>query len=89
LRFFLRVGYFPGMSTIRVFVNGSVLELPAGASAGEAVRTFDAALGERMAADAAYVTDGRGIEIDPGAPLASGAILRVVVPARRGPDADA
>jgi hypothetical protein len=76
-------------TTIRVFVNGDVVDLPAGASAGEAVRTFDAALGDRIAGGAAYVTDGRGIEIDPAAPLASGAILRVVVSARRGPDGDA
>jgi hypothetical protein len=76
-------------STIRVFVNGGVLDLPAGASAGDAVRTFDAALGDRIAVGAAYVTDGRGIEIDPAAPLSNGAILRVVVPARRRADADA
>jgi hypothetical protein len=77
------------MSTIKVFVNGGVVDLPAGAAAGEAVRTFDATLAERMAAGGAYVTDGRGIELDPAEPLASGAILRVVLRARRGPDADA
>jgi hypothetical protein len=77
------------MSTIRVFVNGSLVDLPAGAAAAEAVRTFDAGLGERMAAGAAYLTDGRGIQVDPAEPLANGAILRVVVPARRGADADA
>jgi hypothetical protein len=77
------------MSTIRVFVNEGVVDLPAGAAAGEAVRTFDATLGERMAAGAAYVTDGRGIEVDPAEPLLSGAILRVVIRTRRGPDADA
>jgi hypothetical protein len=77
------------MSTIRVFVNGGMVDLPAGAAVGEAVRLFDPTLGERVAAGAAYVTDGRGIEIDPSEPLASGAILRVVVRARRGADADA
>jgi hypothetical protein len=77
------------MNTIRVFVNGGVVDLPAGAAAGEAVRTFDASLGERIAAGAAYVTDARGIEIDPAEPLANGAILRVVVPAHRRADADA
>jgi hypothetical protein len=77
------------MNTIRVFVNGGMVDLPAGAAAGEAVRLFDPTLGERMATGAAYVTDGRGIEVDPSEPLASGAILRVVVRARRGADADA
>ena len=75
--------------TIRVFVNTSALDLPVGAAASEAVRAFDPELEARVARGAAYVTDGRGIEIDPSETLASGAILRVVVRARRGPDADA
>ena len=46
--------------------------------------------GGQDAGGAAYVTDGRGIEIDPSTPLMSGAILRVVVRARaRSADADA
>jgi hypothetical protein len=77
------------MSSIRVFVNGGVVDLPAGAAVDEAVRTFDATLADRVAAGAAYVTDGRGIAIDSAEPLASGAILRVIVRARRGADADA
>jgi hypothetical protein len=77
------------MSTIRVFVNGGVVDLATDAAAGEAVRMFDATLGERLAAGTAYVTDGRGIEVDPTSPLTNGAILRVVVRARRGTDADA
>ena len=75
--------------TIRVFVNNGAVDLPAGAGVAEAVRLFDLALGAQLAAGTAYVTDGRGIEIDPAAPLASGSILRVVVSARRGADADA
>ena len=65
------------------------MDLPAGTAVAEAVWTFDTDLGQQMAAGAAYVTDGRGIEVDPAEPLASGAILRVVVRARRGADADA
>jgi hypothetical protein len=75
--------------TIRVFVNSGAVELPAGTAVGDAVRIFDATLGERVASGAAYVTDGRGIEIDLAEPLASGSILRVIVRARRGSDADA
>jgi hypothetical protein len=78
--------------TIRVFVNASIVDLPAGAGVGDAVRAFDPALEATVARGAAYVTDGRGIEIDPASPLTSGAILRVIVRARRGPgagDADA
>ena len=78
--------------TIRVFVNASAVDLPAGAEVGQALRAFDPGLERDVVSGAAYVTDGRGIEIDPSARLASGAILRVAVRARRGggaADADA
>lgn len=69
---------------IRVFVNAAAVELPAGADVGEAVRAFDLALERQIVSGGAYVTDGRGIEIDSTARLTAGAILRVVVRARRG-----
>jgi hypothetical protein len=69
--------------TIRVFVNAGPIDLPSGASVAQAVRLFDPALELQIASGAAYVTDGRGIEIDPSASLSGGAILRVVVRARR------
>ena len=77
---------------IRVFVNASPVDLPAGADVAQAVRAFDPALEPRMATGSAYVTDGRGIEVEPGARLCAGAILRVVIRSRRGDgngDADA
>jgi hypothetical protein len=77
-------------STIRVFINAGVIELPAGATVVDAVHAADPSLLQKIASGVAYVTDGRGIEIDSGAPLSSGAILRVVVRARaRSTDADA
>ena len=75
--------------TIRVFVNTTALNLPAGADVGQAVHALDPELAASVERGAAYVTDGRGIEVDPAASLASGSILRVVVRARRGADADA
>ena len=69
--------------TIRVFVNAGALDLPSGADVAQAVRLFDPALERQIACGTAYVTDGRGIEIDPASPLVGGAILRVVVRARR------
>jgi hypothetical protein len=60
------------------------VDLPAGADVAQAVRAFDATLEPRIATGAAYVTDGRGIEIEPATQLSAGAILRVVVRARRG-----
>jgi hypothetical protein len=77
--------------TIRVFVNSGVVDVDAGTAVAEAVRRFDPALSQRVTAGEAYITDGRGIEVDPAETLASGAILRVVVRAgaRRETDADA
>ena len=63
--------------------------MPAGAAVAEAVRRFDGRLGEHVAEGRAYVTDGRGIEISPTETLTSGAILRVIIRARPGNDADA
>jgi hypothetical protein len=77
--------------TIRVFVNAGAVDLPAGADVGAAVRAFDPELERQIANGAAYVTDGRGIEIQQGSLLEGGAILRIIVRARRseGTDADA
>ena len=78
------------MSDIRVFVNAGVVDLPAGANVTDALRAADSSLLDKIAGGTAYVTDGRGIEIDPSTPLESGAILRVVVRARaRSADANA
>jgi predicted RecA/RadA family phage recombinase len=70
--------------TIRVFVNASAVDVPAGADGGQAVRGVFPALESPVASGTAYVTDGRGIEIDPSFRLESGAILRVGARARRG-----
>lgn len=75
--------------TIRVFVNATGLELPSGAKVADAVAAYDPALWTSLKSGAASVTDGRGIEIDGESPLTAGSILRVVVRARRGADADA
>jgi hypothetical protein len=78
------------VSDIRVFVNAGAVDLPSGAVVADAVRAADSSLLDRIAGGTAYVTDGRGIEIDPATLLVSGAILRVVVRARaRDADADA
>ncbi len=75
--------------TNRVFVNAGAVDLPSGADVGAAVRAFDPVLERQVASGAAFVTDGRGIEIGTESPLAGGAILRVIVRARRSEGADA
>ena len=75
---------------LRVSVNAAAVDLPPGANVADAVRATDPSLVDKIAGGTAYVTDGRGIEIDPSTSLVSGAILRVVVRARaRDADADA
>ena len=76
--------------TVRVFVNTDVVDLPAGATVADAVRAIDQSILDRIADGVAFVTDGRGIALEPSAPLASGAIIRLGVRAgTRSGDADA
>jgi adenosine deaminase len=71
---------------LRVFVNERPVEVARGASVRDAVATFDRSLADLLAAEAAYVTDAVGRTVDAGDPIReSGAVLRVVVTARRGP----
>ncbi|NOT07839.1 MAG: hypothetical protein HOP28_06500 [Gemmatimonadales bacterium] len=71
---------------IPVFVNDRTLWVAAGSSAGDAALQYDAMLADRLADGTAYITDGRGIRLDATAPAHAGAILRVVVSARRTRD---
>jgi hypothetical protein len=77
------------MTDMPVFVNDRLVQVPAGSDVAGAVACHDVELGGKLARGEAYATDGRGIELAPGAPLAPGAILRVVVSARRRDDAGA
>ncbi len=78
---------------MRVFVNEQSLALPDGADAGAAVEAFDPGLARHVADGSAYLTDGRGVRLEPAAALTPGAIIRVVRSSRRaggdGNDADA
>jgi hypothetical protein len=80
------------MATIRVFINEVPLSVPADSTVREAVAIHDAALLDPLDDGRAYVTDGRGITLEPDASLHGGSILRVVISRRdsvRGPHADA
>jgi len=75
---------------IRVFVNATPVEVPAGTDVRGAIRAHDPELERHASAGAALVSDARGIALPLDAPLAAGSILRVVLRSRRGgPDVDA
>ena len=77
------------MSTVTVFVNERAVSVPEGSRATAAVAAFDVGLAERVAAGEGHITDARGIELPADAVVHAGSILRVVVRARQGDDADA
>jgi hypothetical protein len=77
---------------MRVFVNAAPVDVAPGTDVRGAIRAHDSTLEARAMEGAALVTDARGIELPLDAPLSAGAIVRVVVRARRGgqaADADA
>lgn len=74
---------------MRVFVNAAPVDVAPGTDVRGAIHAHDPDLAAGAAAGDALVTDGRGIELPLGAPLAAGSILRVIVRARRTGDADA
>lgn len=65
------------MTSLRVYINGTGLEVAAGATVRDALRTWD----ERAAVAAEQgeraVTDSRGLPVSLGDPLVHGSILRV------------
>ena len=65
----------------RVFVNGVGLDVPAGATARDAVRGWDAAAADAVARGASVIPDGRGLPAAADSRVQSGAIFRVI-PAR-------
>ena len=70
---------------VRVFVNATGVDVPAGASALDAVRAFNADAAAEVLGGARIITDSRGLPIDGSAPMPAGSILRLV--ANRGRDA--
>ena len=71
------------MSHIRIFINEAPLAVPAGSSVREAVALHDAELLASLDDGTAFVTDGRGIDVEADTVLHGGSILRVVVSRRR------
>lgn len=69
---------------MRVFVNAHPLDVPAGATALDAVRALDAAAASAVEEGREVITDSRGLPADPATPLQAGAIFRLVPRRERG-----
>ena len=69
---------------IRAYVNGRGVDVPAGASAIDAVRAHDAQAADQVEAGDRALTDSRGLPLDPTATLSTGSIIRIVSGRRRG-----
>ena len=71
---------------LRVFVNGTGLSVPRGGVVLDAVRAFDPAAADAVAAGERVVNDSRGLPVPLDTPLAGGAVFRLVtVRNARGP----
>jgi len=61
-----------------VFVNARAVQVASGATVLDAVRAFDPAEGDALAAGTRGVTDSRGLPATPSTPVHGGAIFRLV-----------
>lgn len=76
-------------TTLPIFLNGTPLRVPSGASLGSVLADHDPDLLAALLGEGAQATDARGLPVDPGAPVHAGAIYRVFRSARRDESHDA
>ena len=65
-------------ATVRVYVNGRGIDVPAACTTLDAVRLADPAAAEALVAGTRALTDSRGLPATPDAPVHGGAIFRIV-----------
>jgi hypothetical protein len=70
--------------SIRVYVNGRGVDVPAGSTAIDAVRVLDAAIADQVDAGDRAITDSRGLPLELSEVLVAGSIMRIVTGRRRG-----
>ena len=63
---------------LRVFVNGKALSVDRGSNVLAAMRAFDSAEADEIAAGRRAVTDSRGLPVSLDAELTGGAVFRIV-----------
>jgi hypothetical protein len=75
------------MSTIRVFVNATAVDLPHGSTAIDAVRRWEPGAADAVHAGNRVITDSRGLPVAGDTPAFAGSIFRVVSQRERASDA--
>ena len=68
----------PLSDTVRVYINGRPADVPATATALDAVDTWDSDQATAIRNGERVITDSRGIVTDNSAPVHNGAIFRIV-----------
>lgn len=63
---------------VRVFVNAAGVDVPAGSTALDAVRSWNADAASEVAAGARLITDSRGLPIDADTAVVGGSIFRLI-----------
>jgi hypothetical protein len=77
------------MTIVRVFVNARGYDVPADATALDALRVADAAEAEAVVAGSRLITDSRGLPVPPETTVYGGVIYRVIANRARNAGADA
>lgn len=65
-------------ASVRIYINANPIEVPASATALEAVETWDTAAADAIRSGERMITDSRGLPADPQSPVHNGAIFRIV-----------
>lgn len=63
---------------VRVFVNAAGVDVPAGSTALDAVRAWNAEAAGEVSAGGRIITDSRGLPLDAATPMSAGSILRLI-----------
>jgi hypothetical protein len=63
---------------VRVFVNGSGLDVPSGSTALDAVRAWSVDAAAEVSGGTRLITDSRGLPIDAATAMSAGSILRLI-----------
>ena len=66
------------MSTVRIYINSQGVDVPASATALDAVEAWNTGEASAIRNGERVITDSRGLPADPGSAVHNGAIFRIV-----------